>query len=298
MSDTTLFIPRGLPAAGKSVWSKEQVALSKGRTKRVSRDQLREMVDPAWTAVKEKAIVIARDAMIKEWLAAGYSVIADDTNLSTKVYTDLQAIGQDLGAKVVPVDFTDVHVEDCLKRDAGRPHSVGQDVIMKMYYKYLCEKPPIFDPKLPSIVICDVDGTIAEKKEGRGERGWFDEERVFEDGVRENVLNNVMAAAISWKPERKVLYLSGRSEKARVGTQLWLDVKALVNVGTTEGLLMRKEGDSRPDYIIKKEIYEAHIKGKYNIAQIFDDRPAVLRMWEGLGFGDRLFRVGRTMEEF
>lgn len=293
MSDTTLFIPRGLPASGKSIWSKEQVILSKGRTKRVSRDQLREMVDPAWTPGKEKAIVIARDALVKEWLAAGYNVIADDTNLSSRVYTDLQAIGQDLGAKVVPIDFTDVHLEDCLKRDAGRPHSVGQDVIMKMYYQYLCEKAPVHNHDLANIVICDVDGTIAEKKEGKGERGWFDEDRVEEDNPRD--LQFSVAKTTAQMREACLVGFSGRSEKARRGTQSWMFSQY---DSTFNMLFMRKEGDSRPDYIVKKEMYEAEIKGKYNVLAIFDDRPAVCRMWEGLGFGDRLFRVGRTMEEF
>jgi hypothetical protein len=56
---------------------------------------------------------------------------------------------------------------------------------------------------------------------------------------------------------------------------------------------MRPEGDTRPDEVVKRELYKEHIKGKYNVIAVFDDRAKVCRMWNELGFGDRLFRVGR-----
>lgn len=41
---------------------------------------------------------------------------------------------------------------------------------------------------------------------------------------------------------------------------------------------MRKTGDSRKDFLIKKEIYENELKDKYNILAIFDDRQQVVDM--------------------
>lgn len=61
---------------------------------------------------------------------------------------------------------------------------------------------------------------------------------------------------------------------------------------------MRPQGDMRRDSIVKRELYENHIKGKYNVVAIFDDRPQVIReCWQALGFGDRIFNVG-TGKEF
>ncbi len=63
-------------------------------------------------------------------------------------------------------------------------------------------------------------------------------------------------------------------------------------------LLMRAPGDSRRDSIVKRELYEKHIKGKYNVVAVFDDRPSVIReCWQALGFTDRIFNVG-SGEEF
>ena len=48
-------------------------------------------------------------------------------------------------------------------------------------------------------------------------------------------------------------------------------------------LLMRKADDVRKDSIVKREMYEEHIKGKYNVKFVFDDRPQVVKTWRELG---------------
>ena len=49
-------------------------------------------------------------------------------------------------------------------------------------------------------------------------------------------------------------------------------------------LFMRKKDDYRQDAIVKKELYEEHIKDKYYVEAVFDDRDQVVNMWreEGL----------------
>ena len=46
---------------------------------------------------------------------------------------------------------------------------------------------------------------------------------------------------------------------------------------------MRKEKDYRQDAIIKQEIYENEIEGKYNIHFVLDDRDQVVAMWRKKG---------------
>ncbi len=56
-------------------------------------------------------------------------------------------------------------------------------------------------------------------------------------------------------------------------------------------LYMRANKDQRSDFIVKKELYDAHIKGKYNVVAVFDDRPSVCNgLWRPLGLP--LFQVG------
>jgi hypothetical protein len=48
-------------------------------------------------------------------------------------------------------------------------------------------------------------------------------------------------------------------------------------------LLMRKEGDFRQDYIVKKEIYDRDIREAYKILFCIDDRKQVTDMWREQG---------------
>jgi predicted kinase len=71
--------------------------------------------------------------------------------------------------------------------------------------------------------------------------------------------------------ERQVL----ESEAKDVGDKL---VKIDINDPGSK-LWMRATADNRKDTIVKKEIYEREIAGKYNVVGVVDDRPSVCRMW-------------------
>ncbi len=77
-----------------------------------------------------------------------------------------------------------------------------------------------------------------------------------------------------------VIYVSGRPETHRAQTEAWLERWNLA--GHTQ-LLMRPAGDYRPDAIIKRELYDQHIAGNYDILFSVDDRDQVVRMWRELG---------------
>jgi hypothetical protein len=46
---------------------------------------------------------------------------------------------------------------------------------------------------------------------------------------------------------------------------------------------MRPRGDSRRDSIVKQEIFSDHIRHRWRITGVFDDRQHVVRMWRSLG---------------
>jgi hypothetical protein len=48
-------------------------------------------------------------------------------------------------------------------------------------------------------------------------------------------------------------------------------------------LFMRKTADSRPDTVIKREIYRSYIKDKYSVLFVLDDRTRIVNMWRNLG---------------
>ena len=69
----------------------------------------------------ETQVTVAQRAQVEALLRAGVNVICDDTNLRARVARELADLGLRCGADVVFRDFTDVPLEECIRRDAARP---------------------------------------------------------------------------------------------------------------------------------------------------------------------------------
>jgi hypothetical protein len=141
-------------------------------------------------------------------------------------------------------------------------------------------QPPPRIPGLPDAVLVDLDGTLAII----GNRDPYDASRAEVD-----VLNEQVAwVAHSWlfdgtatkREDRAVVLVSGRQEKDRPPTERWLRRHGIVH----DALRMRATGDTRSDAIVKRELYERHIRGRYNVVLVIDDRQRVVDMWRSLGF--------------
>lgn len=133
----------GLPASGKSTWATDHCVLHPGVFLIVSKDAIREELRQGpggwlWSHAAEKRDVLpVRDTYIRYALATGYSVISDDTNLQRGHLDALAMIASSAGARFEIQRFTDVSVEECIRRDALRTHPVGEDNIRQMADQYL-----------------------------------------------------------------------------------------------------------------------------------------------------------------
>lgn len=80
----------------------------------------------------------------------------------------------------------------------------------------------------------------------------------------------------------KIIFLTARSgsEETRKVTVEWL---ANHVSGIPYELIMRDEGDYRPDYITKQELYTMKVAPYYNVLFAVDDKKAVVDMWRDLG---------------
>jgi hypothetical protein len=119
-------------------------------------------------------------------------------------------------------------------------------------------------------VIFDLDGTFAFL----GDRSPYDASRAEQDEVNEAV-HFVYEAICRGKPETAIVIVSGREDRWRAETERWLARHSV----TYDELFMRRAGDRRKDTVVKREIYERHIAGKYVVRVVFDDRDQVVRLW-------------------
>ena len=278
-----VIITQGLPASGKTTFAKQLVDKNPNSYKRINKDDLRNMLDNNSIHSKdsEKFILKVRDSLILMAIENGKHVIVDDTNLASK---HIDRISQLIKGKaeLIIQDFTDVPLETCIERDLKRLNSVGEKVIKQMYNQYLKPKQETieFIEGLPSAIICDLDGTLANLN-GRNP---YDASTCENDG-----LNTVVASLLKGKT---VFLISGREDKYREQTEKFLKKHNVEYLN----LLMRKTGDFRKDSIIKIEIFDNNIRGKFNVEFVFDDRLQVCRMWHQIGL--HILRVGDPDADF
>lgn len=277
----TLVMMKGLPGSGKSTLAKEKY-VSKG-FKRVNKDDLRAMLDNSkWSKNNENFILAQRNAIISDALMSGRSVVCDDTNLEPKHEEKLRRLAQDLGAKFV-IDYVDTPYEECIKRDLNRLNSVGETVIRRMYRKYVrvIETPKEANTRA---IIIDIDGTLAHMN-GRSP---YDYTKVSEDEVDEvlpPILRTLADATKMYQGNMKFIIVSGRDDTCREDTIEWLKENAIPfdELFMRDSTRVNKDGNKVPDTIIKEEIYEKYINGKYHVNVVFDDRQQVVDMWRRKG---------------
>lgn len=270
-----LIMLRGLPASGKSTWAKDQVKRSKGKIKRVNKDELREMLDVGeWSRENEKFILTIRDDVIINALTKGYSVLVDDTNFSPTHEEKLKEIASQLLVEFETNDsFLDTPLSVCIERDSKREKPVGNKVIIEMYNQYIKGREVIQrNETLPRAIICDIDGTLALSTG----RNIFDWSQVHTDEV-----NHMVARAIEFfrKEGYKILITTGRDGSCAEQTKKWLKNNQI----DFDEYFTRPAGNNEKDCMIKERIYRNEILPKYNVVLVLDDRDQVVQKWRELG---------------
>lgn len=277
----TLIMCQGLPASGKSTFAKERVL--EGGWRDVNKDEIREVMRATgweWNKQREREDVVpARNASILEALGMGISVISSDTNFDPIHAEVLKKFADQFGAEFIVMKFP-ISVEEAVKRDLNRGKlAVGRKVIESMakvwqpegaYPKVVFRVPHPNNGNLMPAIICDLDGTLAHHE---NRRSVYDASRSDEDA-----LDGVIYSIINTFHREKfyqIIYLSGRQEKDREPT-----LRFLKKHNCPDGpLWMRKDDDSRKDVIVKHELFDAHVKGNYDVKFVLDDRTQVVNMW-------------------
>ena len=278
MKDQIIRYYKGLPGSGKSTLAKAWVNEDAINRVRVNKDDIRNLLhNGKYSKENEKQVLDTQDFIILDSLKRGKSVAFDNTHLVDKHLIRLNNLLKDndlSNIKIEVVDLTSVEPEECIKRDLIRPNSVGQNVIWDMYWRFVAEvaKPPLLNNDLPYCIIVDVDGTLAEMHN----RSPYDWSKVGDDKIRPHISELVDQYSMY---DQEIIIFTGRDASCLEETKNWLHRHEVVY----DYIYIRPEGDKRPDYIVKREMYERYIKNKYNVLLVVDDRPQVIREWRRLG---------------
>lgn len=125
----------GLPASGKTTAARGLQAEAEGRMRRVNLDDLRAMLDVPLpegagrrSYAHEQTVLAIQDAAVRAAVDGGFDVVVDNTHMTPHIPKRLKAAVAGLATFVVH-DFTDVPLEECLRRDAARERPVGEEII-------------------------------------------------------------------------------------------------------------------------------------------------------------------------
>lgn len=320
MNMRTIIITKGLPASGKSTYAKGLLKQEPKRWKRVNKDDIRAMLDDSvWSKENEKVVEAVQDQAIRVALNAGYDVIVDNTHLVAGSLKKLHLLASDVGDVTVIEKSFNVALDECLFRNSKRPPQtyVPEKAIREMarmaginngvmledstvtYPARVATKSIKFDESLPKAIMCDLDGTLALINN----RSPYDATDCdIKDLPNWPVIHTVLAMHAQGF---KVIFMSGRDEKYRPETERFIEryciqrnKENLFENGNQTSvfepihyeLYMRGQTapnpdklDQRKDSVVKKELFDRYVRGKYNVLFVLDDRNQVVDFWRSIG---------------
>lgn len=311
-----LCILKGLPGSGKSTYARDLLKKESGRWRRINRDDLRAMlgIHPGSSTRDDEDFVRSiKDDLIRKAFSDGSDVILDDTHLVPQTVKKLYKIAEDWGDVTVIEKGFNTPVAECIRRNSLRegtacvPEKVIYDMARSAGFdkgRTLHDKTTYVPPRnvsspqsmwqdknLPRAILCDLDGTLSLLN-GRNP---FDASTCDKDLPNTPVIECVKAM---FAQGVQVIFMSGREDKYREPTEKFIsehvthyhEAGDYVGFGPGSGwrviphqLYMRPTGDMRKDAIVKRELFEAHVAGKYNVLFVLDDRNQVVDNWRDMG---------------
>lgn len=299
-----VIILTGLSGSGKSTFA-QRFCLENANWLRVNRDDLRRSLLPVslgeywktWPDQEkdriEKLVSELQDTAILEGLRRGWHVLIDNTNLRQSYFTMFRKLlSQHFDEVSISYKLVDTPLEECIRRDSARPDSVGEAGIrrqaeqlatLKANFKFEPEtvrrdvtpnrtaNTPDSEIPLPTCVLVDIDGTVAQ----RGNRSPFEWHRVGIDTPKWPVIRLVQSLKLSGYT---IIFFSGRDAVCRSETVAWLN-RYFGWKASDYQLFMRSHNDNRKDFVIKHELYDQHIRGRYQVELVLDDRQQVVDLW-------------------
>lgn len=302
--DQTLVITRGLPGSGTTEWAKDWVDEDPTWRIRVSRFDIARQIFNAypWNLSEQQLSTVShmQHSMVNGALKAKLSVVVEDpNNLEAQTIREWMSLADRYKVKFENKDFE-------MPFDTAYKSTIYPQDAFRKFYNFtvkgklqpMPEKPEVQhldataqtyvpDESLPTAYIFDLDGTLF-RMIGRSP---FAYHRVLEDEVIHNVAR---VAKILHNNGDEIIFMTGREDSCRD-----LSIQALKGAGfdTVDHIYMRPTGDKdTPDQDLKLQLFNDHVRNRFNVVGVYDDRRKVCKMWEEIGL--TLFRVGPMDADF
>jgi len=259
---------------------------------------------PTWSRDSEDFIIKVQNQIVRAALTEGYDVIVDNCHVASSSVKMLHKIAEDVGDVTVREKAFNATAKECLARNEKREGTarVPDKVITEMSHKarhgfsdaeaYYPPRGQAFtreqDKGLPKAIMCDLDGTLALIRN----RNPYDASKCDEvDEPNWPVIECVKAMHAAGY---KVIFMSGRESKYREQTERFIEKWVRIPAAwafkqepetrpdtlvVPHELHMRQTSDRRKDNIVKHELFDAHVAGKYYVEFVLDDRNQVVQCW-------------------
>ena len=292
-----IIITVGISGSGKSVWAKEYCKKN-ANWLRINRDDLRKSIllvtlneYHTWESSAkykiEKLVTDLQNKLLISSLRDGWNVVLDNTHLKMSFINEYKKLlGENFEEFEIEYKFFETSIEECIVNDLKREDNVGENVILEQFQKLKTLKKilkidseiskrdsfvHIQNDSLPKCVLVDIDGTVADKFL----RSPFEWHKVGQDLPKNQIIRLVKSLKSSGN---EIIFFSGRDEVCMPETMDWICEHFEWNAADFQ-IFMRKNNDQRKDSIIKFELFEKHIKDKYYVELVVDDRQQVVDMW-------------------
>ena len=285
----------GISGSGKTYWSRQWAEEDPEHRIRLNYDDIRYMFGKYWVPDRREQLV--KDTFmyaLRQAMYMGYNIVIDQ-----KEYIDL--VNENNSYEESPkyeIEFKwfDTPIETCISRDAERENPIGEKVIKQQWSKYrttiiqhsikeMLENQVVQNINLPHCIIVDMDATLCFNTNGRPFWGTDADERVIDDVPNTPVVELVKHykeapyGSNPYKYERNIIIVTGRSESARIGTEMWLKKYGV----PYDEILMRPNGDMTKGDELKQILYDNEIKDKYYVDFVLEDSTKVVKMYRRLG---------------
>lgn len=290
----TITLTIGISNSGKTTWANEKLldsmveSNSNPTVVNINRDDIRatnftksgNIKDYVFSKQREIAVsTIAMDAAIccanrRGLFHKKQDIIISDTNLNPKSRDTWKEFAERNQYNYVEKVF-DVEPHICKQRNIKRDYSVPPHVIDNQYRqlrKYLGIATYTPDPTLKQMVIFDMDGTLSDMSGIRKPYEWV---KCIDDKPRPQIIELLELYADRYM----ITIMSGRDSICEPETMEWLRMHNIA----FNFLFMRKHNDNRSDPIVKEELFDKHIRGKYNVKVVVDDRQRMVDHWRNMG---------------